>query len=127
MNRRSSAADLNQALRTSYWREEEARVVLDSCLASGLSIAAFAEEHGLRPERLYRWQRRLDRDSDLSFHPVEVVESRPVAGLADHGEAPQPSSDVELILRNGRRIRVGRSYDRDLLRDLVETLESWSC
>jgi hypothetical protein len=45
---------------TRYWREEDARSALEKQGRSGLSIGVFAEQNGIRVQRLLRWQRRLD-------------------------------------------------------------------
>ena len=44
------------------WKIAEARSVLAALSASGLSLPEFANQPGLEPQRLRRWQRRLARD-----------------------------------------------------------------
>ena len=43
-----------------YWREADARRVLDAWRATGSSMAAFARASGLPVERIRRWRRRLE-------------------------------------------------------------------
>jgi hypothetical protein len=70
---------LARAVKSRYWRERDARVVLDAWLASGTSLGAFASEHGLHLGRLERWRRRLhpERQAEVApvFFPVEVVDA----------------------------------------------------
>jgi hypothetical protein len=47
---------------STYWREDDARDVLNEWRASGLSMAAFCRAHGLKVKRLERWHRRLRDD-----------------------------------------------------------------
>jgi transposase-like protein len=78
-----------EALAGRRWSSNEARTVLRAQECSGLSIHAFAREHGLSHERLYRWQRKLASDgggapedelAEIEFTPVVVTNSRaPVA------------------------------------------------
>jgi len=43
----------------SRWTEQDARVALAALEHSGKSVSVFAAEHGLDPQRLYMWRRRL--------------------------------------------------------------------
>ena len=69
-------------LRGVRWSEAEAQEVLAAVEDSGNSIHAFALEHALSPNKLYRWRDRLARDEaaeepedveQLSFAPVVVT------------------------------------------------------
>ena len=41
------------------WTEEDARNALKALHESGKSVSVFAAEHGIDPQRLYSWRRRL--------------------------------------------------------------------
>ena len=41
------------------WSERDARMALAALERSGKSVRVFAEEHGLDPQRLYAWRRRV--------------------------------------------------------------------
>lgn len=43
----------------SYWREPEARRVIDAWRQSGESVAAFGRRHGINVKRLRWWSKRL--------------------------------------------------------------------
>ena len=43
------------------WTESQAREVSAALAHSGKSVAAFAAEHGLDPQRVYLWRRRFAR------------------------------------------------------------------
>ena len=70
--------------------EADARRVLAAWRRSGLSAAAFAHEHGLNPQRLGWWRKRLaawsaatraTTDSLVSLVPAEVRSSRGLDGV----------------------------------------------
>ena len=42
------------------WHEHHGRKALIAWRASGLSVRAFADRHGVQSKRLHRWFRRLD-------------------------------------------------------------------
>lgn len=62
----AGSRELSRALRTSYWREAEARTVLDAWSESGLSIGSFAERHGIAASRLLHWRKRLGEEAARS-------------------------------------------------------------
>jgi hypothetical protein len=43
------------------WTEQDARVVLDALHRSRKPVRVFAAEHGIDPQRVYLWRRRLGR------------------------------------------------------------------
>jgi hypothetical protein len=114
---------LRKALSSSYWRDSQARLVLDAWQESGLSLKAFADRHGIGRSRLQRWKTQLESDRAVTFHPVQVV----LDPAAQEDVSPDSNGHVELVLRNGRRIAVGRGFDVAALERLVEVAESWPC
>jgi transposase-like protein len=90
VGQRKTAIEI-RALAEQRWSTQEARVVLLAQERSGLSIHAFAREHGLSHERLYRWQRKLLGPSsehgstaefaDVEFAPVVVTNGRAPAAV----------------------------------------------
>jgi transposase-like protein len=88
-----------KALAERKWSAEEARFVLRAQERSGLSVHAFAREHGLSHERLYRWVRKLGASSDHApAHDVADIEFTPVV-LTNSRTAPVVTvrvDDVEL-------------------------------
>lgn len=123
MRRSQSAAELG---RKRYWREADARAVLAELEASGLSMAAFCRKHGLKSKRVSRWRNMLGAgvakrvaQPTMELVPVRVVQ-RGDCGVGG-------VSEVEVVLRNGRRLAVGRGFDQDLLAEVAEVVERWPC
>lgn len=94
-----------------FWRR-----VLRDWRKSGLSVRAFCAEHGLAEPSFYHWRRTLQEraPSAPAFVPVRVVAepSPPRAGAA-----------VELVLGNGRTLRLGPGFDAATLQRLLPLLE----
>ena len=108
-----------QAAKRRYWREADARAVVEAWRRSGKGLSEFARERGLHARRLARWAARLEaaaRSGDVAFHPVRLVgvsraETR-------HGEA------LEVVLRDGRSVRVPYGFAPEHLRRLLQVLEA---
>src|SRR3954451_3060304 len=96
--------------REPYWR-----LVLARWNRSGLSGRAFCLAEGLSVPSLYWWRRELQRRDQ----PKSAF--RPVHGLADKAESPAGS--IEVVLANGRCLRVGAGFDPRTLVQVVELLE----
>jgi len=122
-NKGQTPAALGAAARNPYWREEDARTVLEEWSSSGLGLKEFAGRYGLSAGRLRRWSERLGRRRRLRFHPVAVqvdgVSTRP-PGSGDEG-------GIAVVLRGGRRVAVGRDFDEEVLARVVRVVESWPC
>ena len=95
---------------------EEWRQVIDGQRASGLTVGAYCRDRGIKDSAFYAWKRRLRSPAKLnrSSSPA-FVEVRPPKTPAVGG--------IEICLRGERRLLVRRGFDRDLLIDLVRTLE----
>jgi transposase len=103
--------------------------------APGAKVAEVARRHGICPSLLYRWRRQLEgreprRATDgPGFVPLRVrVGSRcdgsaraaagvPVAAVAE-------TTRVEVVLRNGRVLRVGIGVEAALVVRLAGALEA---
>lgn len=121
----------------SYWSEADARVVVDAWRRSGATQLAFAARYGISPKRVGRWATRLTApqpDEDLErrsrrsevrapvrFHRARVVTASPIVSE----ESPLA---IEVILRDGRSIRVPRGFaPEDLHRVLVVLAAAARC
>jgi hypothetical protein len=96
-------------------KEEQWRGWIGEWRASGLSVRAFCERRGLTTHRFYYWRRVLERRraAKPAFLPVQFV--------AD--ALPAQTSALELVLANGRSVRVAPGFDEATLRQLLMVLE----
>jgi transposase len=98
-------------------REPRWRRVLARWRRSGLSVRAFCRAEGISEPSFYLWRRKLDQADHKkpAFLPVQVVTE----------EAKQPATrDIEIVLPNGRCLRVGPGFDPHTLVTLVDLLEA---
>jgi transposase-like protein len=63
------------------WTEQDARAALAALERSGKPVRAFAEEHGLDPQRLYAWRRRVAGGDGTTFRELIVRPSPPTSSL----------------------------------------------
>lgn len=91
------------------WSEEDARQVLDALARSGQPVSAFAAEHGLDPQRVYLWRRRLGTSAERTTFREVVVRA-------------EGSDRFEIVLRSGTTVRVPTGFDDDSLERLLAAL-----
>ena len=98
--------------REPYWRQILARWRL-----SGLSVRAFCRAEGVNEPQFYWWRRKLGQvePREPAFVPVQVV--------TEEVSAPAVR-DIEVVLTNGRCLRVGPGFDPTTLVTLVDLLEA---
>ena len=96
---------------------EEWRRIVDGQRPSGLTVAAYCRDRGIKDSAFYAWKRRLRSSAKPHDLPkpafVEVKPSNPSATGA-----------IEICLPGERRLLVRRGFDHGLLIDLVHTLEA---
>lgn len=99
----------------------EARELVEEQRTSGLSIAAFARERGVKPWALYNARaaerRRATRGRASRFAEIQVVDEPAEAPVIAGGA-------IEVSLPSGVAIRVRRDFDEVALRRLLGVLGS---
>jgi hypothetical protein len=100
-------------------KERQWRRWIGDWQASGLSVRTFCERRGLTVASFYAWRRVLQRRdaAKATFVPVQVV--------AD--AVPTRTSALEVILTDGRAVRVAPGFDAATLRQLLAVLEERPC
>jgi len=90
-----------------------------------LSIAAFAEKHQMSKSALYYWRRRLS----ASIPPEARQPQPPTSSTALEFIRLEPSvsanaaSPIEVLLRNGRVVRVPVAFDDHALARVLDVAE----
>jgi transposase len=121
--------------RRTYSAEEKIRLVGEARGGRG-AVAAVARRHGVCTSLIYRWRRQL-KSGELSaeapaFVPVRVIEAPPSASIVTPAPTataePVPSIErrtalVEVVLANGRVLRVAEDIAPATLRRLVGALD----
>lgn len=95
------------------------RGLVSEQIQSGLGVAAFCRERGLKSGQFFTWKKRLRESEAAEFVAVEVspdTEAKRTASLARH-------SGIEVCLDRGRSIVVEPGFDAQHLRTLLAILE----
>src|SRR5271166_3963118 len=95
------------------WNEADARAVIAALERSGQPVAVFAASHGLDPQRVYLWRRRLAEGEDTTFREVVVGPS---------SAAQATNEPFEVVLASGSIVRVPPCFDADALARLLHVL-----
>lgn len=117
------------------WRKW--RQIIERQQASGNSIAAFCRSNRLPSSSFFAWKRRLAASAAggsaalPAQAPATVPVAAPAHGLQGFVEATVPhlrcaAATIQVRLRGGRRLLVGRGFDRDLLTEVVAFFEGRS-
>jgi hypothetical protein len=102
------------------WKEQQWRRRINQWRASGVSVQAFCARHDLAPASFYRWRRALERrvaEEPTAFVSVQVVADAVLI----------PPSALEVVLADGRTVRVAPGFDAATLRQLLAVLEGRPC
>jgi hypothetical protein len=93
------------------------RPIIDGQRLSGLTVAAYCRERRITQGSFYAWKRRLRSAAKpgRSLMPAFVEVTPPRVGTV---------GTIEICLRGERRLLVRQGFDRDVLVELVRTLES---
>ena len=97
---------------------------------SGQSVVGFCRERGLCAPHFFAWKKRLREAAGGEFVEVQVVPSGWREGGATREaraasvSRPAGEARVEVLLKNGRSLWVGRGFDAELVRALMAVVES---
>jgi hypothetical protein len=98
-------------------RADEWRQIIDGQRPSGLTVAAYCRDRGIKDSAFYAWKRRLRSPAKPNrLSKPAFIELKP--------SSPSATAAIEICLRGERRLLVRRGFDRDLLIEVVRALES---
>jgi hypothetical protein len=118
-----------QAKRRDVEKERYWRRVIGEAARSGISIRRFCQQRRLKQSQFYWWQRELEKRQQARTlarqgggkSAKEPKQATFALVSEDGGEVG--STGIELVLRDGRRLRIGKGVDEDTLRTVVGVLE----
>jgi hypothetical protein len=91
---------------------------------SGQSVAAFCRERELGASHFWWWKKRLRTPLTKFVEGAEPASSEEVQARPAADPRPASEGRVEVVLRNGRSLWIGRGFDAGHVRSLVAVLES---
>jgi transposase len=119
---------LSSPERRRRWTAAEKLHLVAESAASGLSIADFARRHDVHPNLVHAWRRQA-KTGELSVAPDGEARFTPVAVVTEDSAAlPTSSGDdggsiVEVVLRNGRLLRLSDRIEAGRAALLADALE----
>lgn len=110
--------------------EVSGRTLVEAWRTSGLSVAAYCRQQGLRPQRLNYWRERLGYPIKVIGGNRRTTDDQPPTKVASGFvqvvvDDQEPTSDVTIVV-GGAHIRVERGFDAPLLRAVVAALQPGS-
>lgn len=118
------------------WTTEQKLALVEEAMRPGSSVAGVADRHGMSRSLLFEWRRqaregtmpglvRTEPEVPPTLVPVRVVEDpRPQAPVLPRPERPARSgATIELVLRNGRVLRVSEAIVPEVLGRLAGALD----
>jgi transposase len=118
------------------WTLEQKLALVEEVSRPGASVAAVADRHGMSRSLLFEWRRQardgtmpgvVRADAAATLVPVRVVEDPlpgPQAPASPRPERPARSGvPIELVLRNGRVLRVSEAIAPEVLGRLAAALD----
>ncbi len=101
------------------WSQSEKLLIVSEAVAPGASICAVARRHNLSSSLLYRWIKSFKANE-----PVQKPAFVPIA-LAPPAEPSSARTNgmIEVVLANGRILRIGADIDMAVLKRIAAALE----
>jgi hypothetical protein len=110
-----------------FWRG-----VIAEAARSGMSIREFCRKRKLKEGQFYWWQRVLkERRQDRMMRRRGKTHARDGGSQASFAlvseERGSLDAGIELVLADGRRIRIARGVDEETLRTVLAAMEREGC
>jgi transposase len=123
----TTATVLSNPERRRRWTAAEKQQIVGESLSSDLSVAEFARRRDIHPNLLHSWRRQIKAgelpgpDGEARFVPVAVATSSnaPAMRESDAGVGVM----VEVVLRNGRVLRLSDGVVPGRVAQLADVLE----
>jgi len=117
-----SSREKDDAEKARYWQR-----TISEAARSGMSIRAFCRQRRLRESQFYWWQRKLRDGRQAARPPRPSGNARPASFALVSDEPGAADVGIELVLGDGRKLRIRRGVDEETLRAVLATLEPPRC
>ena len=105
-----------------YWQR-----TISEAARSGISIREFCRRHRLRESQFYWWQRKLKAGRDAWTVRRPHVNGNQASFALVSDEPGATDVGIELVLGDGRRLRIRQGVDEETLRAVLAALEPARC
>ncbi|WP_457587922.1 IS66-like element accessory protein TnpA [Ensifer canadensis] len=104
------------------WSDEAKLRILAEADQPGVRIGDVARRHDIYPAQIRLWRQSFSCISaPATFLPVELIEE---AGLAQARDTPPAPTVIEILLRNGRCLKVPADLELKMLASLITCVEA---
>ncbi len=112
------------------WSWEEKERLVAASFEPGVTASEVARAAGIHVSQLFRWRKqlceRVETQRTSQLVPVEIVPRQQEKSTAEPAAVPsrrrRKSGIIEIELGGGRRIRVDRDVDTEILRQVLDLL-----
>jgi transposase-like protein len=105
-----------------YWQK-----IIREAVRSGMSIREFCRQRRLKESQFYWWQHRLKAGRGEGTRRRAAVHGGAASFALVSDEGGATDAGIELVLGDGRRLRIRRGVDEVTLRAVLAALESPRC
>lgn len=104
-----------------FWQQ-----TIREAIRSKLSIREFCRQHRLKESQFYWWQRKLNGSRNTRRQQRQRINGNASFALVSN-DPGAGDAGIELILQDGRRLRISRGVDEQTLRAVLAAVEPAGC
>ena len=105
------------------WSHEEKLAIVKEASGPCVNVSAVARRHGINPALLYRWRKEFETTEPSQMSLVPVVVAEPEDTGASLPASYRGSDAIEIVLANGRTVKVPAGMDPPTLKRLLATVD----
>jgi hypothetical protein len=117
-----SGSGKGDAEKARYWQR-----TISEAARSGMSIREFCRRRRLRESQFYWWQRKLKAGREARGLRRPSADRNPASFALVSEEAGATDTGIELLLGDGRKLRIRHGVDEATLRSVLAALEPARC
>jgi len=117
-----SSSRKGDAEKARYWQR-----TISEAARSGMSIRQFCRQRRLKESQFYWWQHKLRASRGAGTTPRPSGNGRPASFALVSEEAEARDAGIELVLGDGRKLRIRQGVDEETLRSVLAALEQPRC
>jgi transposase len=112
------------------WSTEQKLLILQEAFGVDGTVSDVARRHDVLPQQIYAWRKKfslpkLNSPEMASFIPVSLIGgSESSRDSSKRSGVRLKCKDVEIVLRNGRLLRIAAEMDLEVLSSLVACVEA---
>lgn len=112
------------------WSTEQKLLMLQEAFGVDGTVSDVARRNDVLPQQIYAWRKKfslpkLNSPEIASFIPVSLIGgSESSSDSSERSGVRLKCKDVEIVLRNGRLLRIAADMDLEVLSSLVACVEA---